>query len=350
MIKKEKMSTLKTKKEKPVIGIIANSISPANRWDLITELGEPDPDKGFFKPLKFSFKDVRGEIIALDIQPNEVLDKTGMIKAKHFMFNALEYLVAQGVKVVCFTASTKRLPGRFGQDVKKLYPNIIFSIGDTATMISYLTTIDYFAKDFRPEIDQVACLGAGFLGTISVKYLTDRGFKNVNLVTEQKLDGLGEHVKTFQALEDLPEKNVLFLSCSHKYDIDPKILQKKLAPGAVILDVAVPPGIKFEVFQSLNSGTKRFDTGDFFLEEIQYDFPSKILNFPAVGFWFGCFTEAVLLGLAIESGEDFSTRNFFEVTEDNLKLLRSLLVKEELSIPLINFYEPQNMKFFEFSG
>ena len=100
----------------------------------------------------------------------------------------------------------------------------------------------------------------------------------------------------------------------------------------------------------MNSGTKRFDTGDFFLEEIQYDFPSKILNFPAVGFWFGCFTEAVLLGLAIESGEDFSTRNFFEVTEDNLKLLRSLLVKEELSIPLINFYEPQNMKFFEFSG
>ena len=346
------MSTLKTKKikkeEKPVIGIIANSTSPANRLDLIAELGEPD--QGFFKPLKFSFKGFQGEIIALDIQPNEVLDKTGMIKAKNFMFNALKYLVDRGVKIVCFTASTKRLPGKFGQDVKKLYPNIIFSIGDNATIISYLTTIDYFAKNFRPEIDQVACLGAGFLGLISVKYLTDRGFQNVNLVTEQKLNGLAKNVKTFDVLKDLPKKNVLFLSCSHKYDIDPEILQKKLAPGAVILDVAVPPGVKLEVFKSLNSGIKRFDAGDFFLEEIKYEFPPKILNFPTVGFWFGCFTEAILLGLAIESGENFSERNFFEVNEENLKLLRSLLAKEELSIPLINFFEPNNLKFFNFSG
>lgn len=346
------MSTLKTKtkkEKKPIIGIIANSISLSNRLDLIAELGEPD--QGFFKPLKFSFKDFQGEIIALDIQPNEVLDKTGMVKAKHFMFNALAYLVARGVKTVCFTASTKRLPGKFGQDVKKLYPNIIFSIGDNATMISYLTTIDYFAKDFNPEIDQVACLGAGFLGTISVKHLTDHhGFKNVNLVTEQKLNGLAENVKTFYALEDLPEKNVLFLSCSHKYDVNPVILQKKLAPGAIILDVAVPPGVKFEVFKRLNSGTKRFDAGDFFLEEIKYDFSPKILNFPAVGFWFGCFTEAVLLGLAIESGEDFSTTNFFEVNEKNLALMSGLLAKEKLSIPLINFYEPRDLKFFNFSG
>ncbi len=336
------------KTKKPIIGIIANSTSPSNRLDLIAELGEPN--QGFFNPLKFSFRGFQGEIIALDIQPNEVLEKKGMIKAKHFMFNALEYLVARGVKIVCFTASTKRLPGKFGQDVKKLYPDMIFSIGDNATTISYLTTIDHFAKNFCPEIDQVACLGAGFLGLISVKYLADRGFENINLVTEQKLSGLLEGIKIFSSLEDLPEKNVLFLSCSHKYDIDPAVLQKKLAPNAVILDVAVPPGVKLEVFNRLNSDTKRFDAGDFFLEEIKYDFPSKILNFPAVGFWFGCFTEAVLLGLAIESGEDFRERNFFEVTEDNLSLLRSLLAKEELSIPLINFFEPHDLQFFIFSG
>ena len=321
---------------KPVVGIIANSTSQANRLDLIKFLGEPHD--GFFNPLKFHFEGMAGEIIALDIQPNEVLSKSGMIKAKEYALNAVAYLVSRGVKVICFTASTKRLPGKSGKEVKAAYPDIVFSIGDNATMISYLSLIDKFSENLNVEVDNVACLGAGFLGVSSVEDLVTKGFKNISLITEQKLSDLPESVKTFDSLDSLGVNNKLFLSCSHKYELNPLVLRNKLAKQAVILDAAVPPGISREVYRAL-VGIKRYDAGDFFLDDIIYHFPPKILSFPKAGFWFGCFTEAVVLARAIERGTDLSAFNFFEVNDFNLQLLRSLLSRHKFSVPTINFFE-----------
>lgn len=332
----------------PVIGIIANSTSPANRDDLIAELGQPR--NGFFNPLKFSFKELRGEIIPLDIQPNEILEREGMARAKAYMFRAVDYLVSRGVQVICFTASTKRLPGKFGQEVKKLYPNIIFSIGDNVTMISYLTLLDYFLTKLDVETDQLACLGAGFLGVNTMEHLIKNKCRHINLVSEQKLYALKSNVSVVKDISELPSNIKLFMSCSHKYQLDAEILSARLASEAVILDAAVPPGISYDVFQKLPTGIRRFDVGDFFLEDISYDFPAKILNFPAIGFWFGCWTEAVILAIAKLSGLDLMPYNFFEVNQTNQTVLEPFLRQEKVAIPLINFYNngQGKIQFFDF--
>jgi len=337
------------KRDKPLIGIIANSTSSANRLDLIAELGLPN--EGFFNPLKFSFREFTGEIIPLDIQPNEVLEKSGMIKAKKAMLGAVKYLAERGVKIICFTASTKRLPGRNGQEVKKLYPEMIFSIGDNATTISYLSLIDFYLNQpgkINPN-DNVVCLGAGFLGLESINRLLKNGHsKNITLVSEQKLNGLGEQINIINSLAKLPNDIKMFMSCSHKYELCPQSFKNHLHAEAIILDVAVPPGISREVYESLPKSVSRFDAGDFFLKKVDYKFPAKILTFPAVGFWFGCFTEAIMLGIAIENGENLKNFNFFEINREAQELLIRYLRNEEISIPLINFYKQGAIQFIPF--
>lgn len=336
------------KSEAPIIGIIANSTSMANRDDLIAELGEPRD--GFFNPLKFSFKELSGEIIALDIQPNEILEKAGMARAKVALFKAVDFLAERGVKVICFTASTKRLPGKTGSEIKKLYPDITFSIGDSATMVSYLALLDHYL--LPGQIDrtrsEIVCLGAGFLGVKSVEHLLRRGCKRVTLISEQGENGFPKDLRVLDSLDKMPKGVKLFLSCSHKYQINPASFRKFLSPQAVILDVAVPPGINREVFEALPASISRFDGGDFFLEDIRYDFPSKILSFPQVGFWYGCFAEAVILAVARQAGIDLKKFNFFQVNQENCDFLAYYLRQEKVSVPLINFFAPDKIAFIPF--
>lgn len=331
-----------------MIGIIANSTSLDNRKDLIAELGEPCD--GFFSPLKFSFKELQGEIIALDIQPNEILEKAGMAKAKEALFKAVEYLSQRGVKVICFTASTKRLPGKTGSEIKKLYPDITFSIGDSATMVSYLALLDHYLLPGHIDRarNEIVCLGAGFLGVKSIEHLLRRGCKRVTLISEQGENGFPKDIRVIDSLDKMPKGIKLFLSCSHKYEIDPESFRKFLNPQAVILDVAVPPGINQAVFAALPEGISRFDGGDFFLEDIKYDFPSRILSFPRVGFWYGCFAEAVILAVARQAGVDLKKFNFFEVNQENCDFLAYYLRQEKISIPRINFFAPENIAFIPF--
>lgn len=342
------MSSLNNTAVSPAIGIIANSTSWPNRALLVKELGESSD--GFFPPLKFTFKEMKGEIIPLDIQPNEVLTVLGMRKGKKALYNAVKYLAGRGVKVIMFTASTKRLPGRCGAEIKKMYPDITFSIGDNATMVSYLAILDHFlmSEKFDKENDEIVCMGAGFLGLKSIEHILANGCKKITIVSEQKLC-LPSQVKVIECLEKLPKNIKMFLSCSHKYQINPLFLRDILNPEAILIDVAVPPGINYDTFISLPKTISRYDAGDFYLVDIHYEFPPEILSFPTVGFWYGCFTEGVDLAIARTDGKDLKSHNFFEINQENYNLINAYLHQEKVSVPLINFFLPEKaIKFISF--
>jgi hypothetical protein len=334
--------------DKPLIGIIANSTSLSNRLELIAELGEPHD--GFFNPLKFSFKEFLGEIIPLDIQPHDIFTKSGMIKGKAAMLNAVKYLVGQGAKVICFTAATKRLPGKSGQEVKTLYPDIIFSIGDNLTSVSALLLIDQILSlpdKINPKKDQVVVLGAGFLGMKTIETLLTKNFQKITLVSEQKINGLDRRIQVVASPNNLPTQIKLLMSCTHKYKdvIDPEKLWECLCPKAIILDVAIPQGISPKVHNCLPAATSLFHSGNFFLDDVKYDFPPSILSFPLVGFWFGCFTEAIILTIAQYAGEDLQKFNFFEINPEAQSMLQGYLKQEAVSLPLVNLFKPEKMEF-----
>jgi hypothetical protein len=334
----EPVSSLKNKK--PTVALLANCTSPINKKHLIAELGEPE--NGFFKPLNFSFRDIAGEIIALDILPNEILEKSGMEKAKKYMSAALEYLVKKDIKVIAFTASTKRLPGKSGQEIKELYPDVVFTIGDNGTIISFLKLIDHFLP-FINKNDHVACMGVGFLGERVVEHLVAAGCENLSILTQQKLSNLPGNVKVVKSIEEMSGDIKMFLSCTHKYDINPQAFNNLISPNGIIIDVAVPPGINQKVFSALPRTVLRFDAGDFYLDDIRIDFPVEILSFPRVGFWYGCWTEAVMLAQALSLGENLKKFNFFEVNGENQELVTKYLKTEKVSVPLINFFNADGM-------
>jgi len=346
------MSSSKIKSDEPVIGIIANSTSWENRALLVKELGEPHD--GFFNPMPFTFQRLRGEIIPLDIQPNEIETPSGMAKGKVYMTNAVDYLASSDVrdiKVICFTASTKRLPGKNGNEVKKRYPDITFSIGDNATTLSLLRTINHFLDS--PDFDRnsrIVCLGAGFLGTKAIEHLMLRGYREITIISEQKASVLPKNIEVVRSIDDLQGDIKLFLSCSHKYKIDPLRFKNLVRPDAVIIDVAVPPGIRHDVFITLPETVIRIDAGDFFLGDVKYDFLPKILSFPQVGFWYGCFTEAIMLGVARQNGDTLASHNFFEVNRMNLEKIEEYLRREKVYVPLINFFRPEKSKLLDFQA
>lgn len=328
------------KLEPPLIGIIANSTTLQNREDLVKELGEPH--NGFFNSLKFNFQDMSGEIVPLDIQPNDILRKSSFIAAKLAMFEAINYLVTKGSKIICFTASTKRLMGEFGQDIKNVYPNIIFTIGDNSTMISFKALLDHFLSDLDKENDSVACLGAGFLGEQAVGTFLHHGFKRIVLLSEQKIDHFPSEVLVVNSLEKLPG-NLKFLSgCSHKYQINPDHFKSLFTESATIVDVCVPPVINFDVYKVLPKKVRRFDAGDFYLLDVNYKFRPEVLKFPEAHFWYGCFTEAIMLNLAYRDGHQLDNYNFFEINDQNKNLINGYLKKQQVSVPLINFFNPIN--------
>ena len=324
------------------IGIIANSTSPENRVELIEELGQPE--NGFFAPLKFNYKALSGAIIPLDIQPQDVFHLSGVRKARKALIGAVDYLAAKGVQVICLAASTKRLAGKSGELLKSRHPGITFTIGDNATNISFKNLIRHGIQsaDFNKETDVAACMGGGFLGAEAVNCLLQEGCKNIVMVSEYQ-QSFANEISIVTAPDALPNGVSLFVSCTHKYNLQANAL-RCLKENATIIDVAVPAGVGQPLFDSLSPKVVRYNAGDFYLRDLRYRFQPGILSIPVKEVWYGCFTEAVLLGIARNQGDRLENYNFFEINAINENLINRYLKNEGICIPLINFYQKENIK------
>ncbi len=319
------------------IGIIANSTSLQNRQDLKDYLG--DPQDGFFKPLEFKYQGVPGGIIPLDIQPQDILTVAGSKRARMALLKAVDYLVQKGAKVICLAASTKRLAGKDGELIKNKYPDIIFTIGDNATNLSFELLLRWVAIELDRTIP-VFCLGGGFLGEQAVAILLEEGFKDITVLSEH-ISGFSGKINIIRSLEEISHNDYQFMiSCTHKYNLQSVGF---LTPNSKTIEVAVPPGINPQLF--LN-GMIRYDAGDYFLDHIEYDFSPNILSLPNKNLWYGCFTEAVLLSLAYDQGMPLSEHNFFQINLKNKELVSMLIKKHKIKVPLINFYNPEQKTFF----
>jgi len=119
-----------------------------------------------------------------------------------------------------------------------------------------------------------------------------------------------------------------------------------LQEDSIIVDVAVPAGVPPEILKLLKFKPTRLSAGDFFLENIDYQFQPGILCFPSKNFWYGCFTEALCLAIAIDSLSVgyLKQYNFFQVNEANQVLLFPFLKEIEAKIPLVDFFSLKELK------
>lgn len=330
------MSSLK-KQKKISIGIIANCLNEQNRKALVDELGRPT--EGVFEPLNFSFNKNRGQILALDFYSDDIVRASVRRKALVAMELAVAKLLERGARAICFTASTKRLPGKNGVNIPEDFQDkAIYSIGDNATTISFLTTLTNSLKELNSE-DEIVVLGYGFLGAEAVKRILElKSPSKLTVVSEQSLS-LPREVKRVANLSDIDHKIKLLVVCTHMQVA--KISQSTLeilTEDAIIIDVSAPPGISREVVNSLQPRPKRFSAGDFIVPGIDYSFEPGILGFPSKDFFYGCFTEALILGTFSKEIRK-NSYNFFHINDRAMFLLAGKLEEINAFVPEIDFFE-----------
>lgn len=309
------------KTKKPIVSMISNCISENNRNILREKYGYLST--GVLNPFEFSYNGSNGIIPPLDIIPEDIFTSCGMKTAKDYFIKAVEYSIDAGAKVILLAASTKRLFGN-GCELKAMFPNAIFTIGDNGTALAFIRQIDFVTKNIFID-SPILVLGAGFLGETAISHLKSKGYRKVIIISRHKIKGstlkyhytsLDEYIHSVDF-----EGASLMLGCAHNHDVQTHQLEALIRDRLIILDVAVPKAIPLSIVSSLNGKVKRFDGGDFEIKNLKFNFMPQHVGLNFEGEFYGCFTEALLLALSNYKGDC----DFFQVTDSNMDLIRSLL-------------------------
>jgi hypothetical protein len=324
-----------TNKRKPIVSMISNCIDENNRNIIKQRNGYLTT--GVYNPYWFAYKNHDGIILPLDFTPDEIFCTSGMKRAKDYFLNAVNYSILQGVKVILLAASTKRIFGD-GKELKSLYPDILFTIGDNGTALAILKQIEYVTKNLDKD-SPIIVLGAGFLGETAITFLKENGFNNIIVISRHKVNSL-DLKYCYQSLDEYIgstdyEGASLLVACAHNHCIRTEQLNALINDKLIILDVAVPKAVPYSIISSLNEKVARFDGGDFEIMNLKFNFPYQLTGFNFEGEFYGCFTEALLLALNNHKGNN----DFFKVTKDNINIIRSLIEnnKNDFVISMKNF-------------
>ncbi|MFZ2727073.1 MAG: hypothetical protein WAX77_12530 [Methylococcaceae bacterium] len=123
---------------------------------------------------KLYLNGVCAQVRGIYITSEEMLTKEGRYRAKQYFINAVYWSQRRGAKVVLLAASTKRLFGRHGEELKQLFPDIVFTIGDNGTASLLCQDVDEaLAKaNLQHKHTKVLVIGAyGILGTAITEHL-----------------------------------------------------------------------------------------------------------------------------------------------------------------------------------
>jgi predicted amino acid dehydrogenase len=318
----EKIEFQNTNKTKnPIVSMISNCLSDTHR-DMIRKQNNY-LCKGVLNPLEFSYNGINGIIPLLDIIPEDIFTSRCMKTAKDYFINAVRCSIDAGAKVILLAASTKRLFGN-GSELKAMFPDTLFTIGDNGTALAFLRQIDYVTKNISID-SPILVLGAGFLGETAISHLKRKGYQKVIIISRHKIKGstLKYHytsIDEYRHSVDFEGASIM-LVCAHNHDVQTEQLDALIRERLIILDVAVPKAIPLSIISSLNGKVKRFDGGDFEIKNLKLNFTPQHAGLNFEGEFYGCFTESLLLALSNYKGNS----DFFQVSDSNMDVINTIL-------------------------
>ncbi|HNX10705.1 MAG TPA: hypothetical protein PKI61_01025 [bacterium] len=326
------------------VALISNCIDEGHHKAITDALGLPSA--AGFKPMRYEFLGQEGIIIPLDFIASDLLAPTtgsrtdAIVKAKEKFVAAVKFAVsAHAVNTVLLAASTKRLFGD-GKELKSLFPDVDFTIGDNGTLISFCSLVGYLVELYNlKKDDQIVIGGLGHLGKGIYFHLKSQGFNNMILVSQFNFreDKAARVVKSYDQIPD--GKTKLFLACAHTNPISRADILRIKAKKMAMIDVAVPHGIKANIIAGVE-GVQRFDGGDYFLPRLICHFHPLLMGLQNQGDFYGCFLEATMIAFAKSGGNcDFRNLDLFQINATNLAAVKTLfeLYHREIFIPISSF-------------
>ncbi len=214
-------------------------------------------------------KRIAGRLLAIVTTTEELLTSSGRRKAREQFLIAVRWAQKRGVKVVLFAAGTKRL---FNSDeLKKLFPDIIFSIGDNGTsQLLIQDTLNYLNKyNLKPNNSRIAVLAPyGFLGEEVTNALTGLGYNvigagpNVSGIRRVKEQYKIDVCETFEEMGYVDA----VVACTHSEKIrlnaEYSNLIRKTNKKLLVLDVAEPANLTEAEHKKCNDSVIRIDVGN----------------------------------------------------------------------------------------
>ena len=334
---------LKKLSGKPILDVVFIS----NMRDTVDRkrfLGKWRPSAGHFNGPRYKLKNVAGLNRALDCIAEDLLTSQGRKKAKEQFISATNWAQDKGACVVLLAASTKRLFGEYGQSLRELFPNMLFTIGDNGTMLLLLEdTLRAFKQaELNPEHCRIAILGPyGFLGELMVRSLKKEGYKVIgagpNIAGLKKVsDDYG--IEICQSFDDMGKVDAV-VACTHSEKISLKVdsvdLIRRNNKKLLVIDVAEPSNLRQDEYEKCKDVVIRQDAGNAFSPSLKYVLGALSYRMFRLtrGVTFGCFSESLCLASALKRGEYIGNIDWFTVNDTSMATVKRLFDHEGFTIP-----------------
>lgn len=253
---------------------------------------------------------VAGRVRGIYVTAEEMLTAAGRRKAKAQFIAATEWAERKGARVILLAASTKRLFGRDGQELKARFPNLLFTIGDNGT--AQMLSADVFralqAGGISAGEGRVMVIGPyGILGDCVTRALVGAGYDVVGYGANKAglCEAAWNHGIYVTANLDFADTVDAVVACTHSSaaKLSQVCVEKLRRPGRrlLVVDVAEPANLDVEAYARCRSRVVRQDAGNAYAQALHYVLGplSWRMLMLSRGVVFGCFAEAMALHHAI---------------------------------------------------
>ena len=318
-----------------------------------------DPiDGNFFKPLPYRLGNVNGAILLLNSDPKDLQKPSGVKRARVQFMAGLDYLKDSGIKVGVLGAGLKRVFGEEMEDevdiyggrgperqtIQAYYPNILFTNGDNGTAVVLLQEVDDILRraSVIPGHGKIVIVGAGLLGTETIKHLVAEGYRDSQIVIISSYSNdlkellQGSNIAIYAGLDELDFDVDVLICCSHKNLITAE--QIRDLGCSYVLDVSAPAA--FPESEYLKCGNVcacsqkvyRQDAGNAYNAGLEYLFNPQHVDLSEHEIY-GCFAEGTSLAHYLVNegrnyaGKPLAERNYFVVSPEVKKMVSSFFSK-----------------------
>ncbi|MBR7801421.1 hypothetical protein [Undibacterium fentianense] len=295
--------------------------------------GKWAPKHGHSNGARIYLHGVAGRVRGIYSTAEELLTKSGRQLAKQQFIQAVKWADRRGAKVVLLAASTKRLFGRDGAELKALFPHMLFTIGDNGTALLLCQDImNALNKAQLTTESRILVIGPyGILGTEVTKYLLKQGFDVAGFGTNPTL--LHEFSSNFPIqlssnIEDFGKVDAV-IACTHSTQakLNAKSIEqlRRTDRKLLVIDVAEPANLDATTYAQCQHAVVRQDAGNAWSPELGFvlgKISSDMLNL-APNSVFGCFAESMALYHAIyrQHQHTLLNQNWFQVNRLNSAIL-----------------------------
>jgi len=304
------------------------------------------PPLGHAAGPRMYLKGVAARVRGIYVTAEEMLTKDGRKKAKQQFIAATEWAEQRGARVILLAASTKRLFGRDGAELKKRFPHLLFTIGDNGTAQMLRTDVFRALKEshLSPGKAKILVIGPyGILGTCITRELVQAGYEVIGYGHNETAlaEVAGEFgIRTASTIAAVGKVDAV-VACTHS-------TPSKLTPQCVdtlrrgnrkllVVDVSEPANLDIDAYAQCRRVVVRQDAGNAFAPDLHYVLGpvSWKMIMLSRGTVFGCFAEAMTLFHSIHRKGDvaLADRDWFQVTADGMETLGALFAKIGFTVP-----------------